>query len=333
MFGMVSDKKFVSVSWYFVNWRLIGYPIILLVAVSSFFLSLDTADQALRVRDNNAKTYERVIRSLDSAMALKRMYSGYLPKIQSIDAGVAGTAANRFNELESRMALSIKSGDYVTAGRVLGDIKIEVDKVLNQQEVLANEEVVRLEEVLEENLRLVGLSLGSVDVVPSDYKQQLSDEAVSVMDRVRLARGYVKNSQQEIERRREVMSRVKKSIVVEKSAMRLTLYEDGIPIYEMPVSVGRYGHATKTGEYYIMNKKGTVRSYWGFWLPYWMGIYYAGSSENGIHGLPFDNGGREFWESSIGRENITMGCVMPDNPEIEKLYYWSDIGTPITIVD
>jgi len=64
-------------------------------------------------------------------------------------------------------------------------------------------------------------------------------------------------------------------------------------------------------------------------MPYFVGIYQAGSTENGIHELPFLNGYRES-SSSIGYP-ISHGCVRLRIGEAEKVYNFSKIDTPVYV--
>jgi lipoprotein-anchoring transpeptidase ErfK/SrfK len=75
---------------------------------------------------------------------------------------------------------------------------------------------------------------------------------------------------------------------------------------------------------------------WGYyeiWMPYWMTIYYAGSSANGIHGIPLSPSGVRWssWEKRVGVYPTTYGCVMPLDKDVKKLYNWANIGTPVSI--
>ena len=66
-------------------------------------------------------------------------------------------------------------------------------------------------------------------------------------------------------------------------------------------------------------------------MPNWMGIYYSGTIENGIHGLPLLMNGVELWGSLLGQP-ATPGCVEAKTSEAKKLYDWAEIGTPVKIV-
>ena len=54
-------------------------------------------------------------------------------------------------------------------------------------------------------------------------------------------------------------------------------------------------------------------------MPYWLGLYYAGNTENGIHGLPYNKKtGRRTWEGLVGTP-ITFGCIMLDDANAKTL--------------
>lgn len=67
-------------------------------------------------------------------------------------------------------------------------------------------------------------------------------------------------------------------------------------------------------------------------MPYWMGLYYAGSTENGIHGLPYDpKTKRRTWEGLVGTP-ITYGCIMLDDANAKTLFDVAYIGMPVVIL-
>ena len=74
-------------------------------------------------------------------------------------------------------------------------------------------------------------------------------------------------------------------LVASISKQRCYLFQGGSITDTWPCSTGRAGSATTVGNFKIQSK--LPRAYgsrWGFWMPYWLGIYWAGGSENGIHG-------------------------------------------------
>ena len=64
-------------------------------------------------------------------------------------------------------------------------------------------------------------------------------------------------------------------------------------------------------------------------MPYWLGIYYAGGTQNGIHALPYINGVKES-PRSLGRM-VSHGCIRLADGPAKWLYQWAEIGTPVKI--
>ena len=187
--------------------------------------------------------------------------------------------------------------------------------------------------MIETNLAEIDLLIGNSLVVTDQQLVQIKDETQPVMDRLELARQCQQVTVDEIRKRKAEVGDAQKQIVIKLGTKRLMMYENGNQVYEMPISAGRPDHATRTGDFAILDKLGTVWGYWQIWLPQWMGIYYAGSSENGIHGLPYDRAGNLFWKDSIGKYHVTYGCVMPNDTDMAKLYNWSEVGIPVTIIN
>ncbi len=63
-------------------------------------------------------------------------------------------------------------------------------------------------------------------------------------------------------------------------------------------------------------------SAWDLWMPWWMGIYWAGSTENGIHALPILSNGQTLWEGYLGTP-VSYGCVVLGTAESKLLYDWA----------
>ena len=122
----------------------------------------------------------------------------------------------------------------------------------------------------------------------------------------------------------------KKRIVVSIHEQHLYAYEDDTLVYSFVASTGS-GNSTRTGTFSILDK--IPKAYgetWNFWMPDWMGIYYVGSMEDGIHSLPLLNNGQRLWGDAIGTP-ITYGCVVLDIQDSKTLYNWADIGTTVQI--
>ena len=122
-----------------------------------------------------------------------------------------------------------------------------------------------------------------------------------------------------------------KTILVDISDQQVYAYEGGKLIFSFVASTGRR-NLTRIGHYRILDKIPNAYSDpWGFWMPYWMGIYYAGYNlENGFHSLPVLSNGVKLWGSKIGSP-ITYGCVVLMPNDMKKLYRWAGIGTAVVI--
>lgn len=120
--------------------------------------------------------------------------------------------------------------------------------------------------------------------------------------------------------------------VVSISQQRCWLYRGDTVISKWVCSTGREGAATRPGTYRIQSKmERAYGSTWNIWMPYWLGIYWAGTSENGIHGLPYNaKSGAQLWAGHVGTP-ITFGCVMLDNVNAKMLYDMAYIGMPVVI--
>ncbi len=101
--------------------------------------------------------------------------------------------------------------------------------------------------------------------------------------------------------------------------------------YSFVTSTGENGRETNPGKYQVLDKIPNAYSrFWNLWMPYWMGIYWAGSSENGIHALPILSNGQTLWGGYLGRR-VSFGCVILDTSAARLMYDWADIGTTVVI--
>ena len=120
-------------------------------------------------------------------------------------------------------------------------------------------------------------------------------------------------------------------IVIDLSEQHLYAYQGGQLIYSFVASSGRAPTYTRTGEFRVQSK--IPRAYgstWNIWMPYWLGIYWAGSMENGIHALPETPGGQVLWAGYLGTP-ISFGCIVLGTQQARMLYEWARIGTPVSI--
>jgi LysM repeat protein len=122
-----------------------------------------------------------------------------------------------------------------------------------------------------------------------------------------------------------------KLIVVDLSDQHLWAYEGDQLIYSFVASTGAAPSYTAAGEFRIQSKiPNAYGSAWDIWMPWWMGIYWAGSVENGIHALPIMSNGQTLWAGYLGTP-VSYGCVVLGTQEAEWLYHWAEIGTPVSI--
>ncbi|MBI3305225.1 L,D-transpeptidase [Candidatus Parcubacteria bacterium] len=153
--------------------------------------------------------------------------------------------------------------------------------------------------------------------VPTSYEQSLSEhDIVTVRD---FLVGYGANF-----------------VEIDLGVQTMTAWERGSVLWTSRISTGRKDKPTRAGVWKVLDKLDVA---WGsayddgsaqVWkMPYWLGIYYAGASENGIHELPFINGVRE-GERSLGRA-VSHGCVRVPKGTAKTLFDWVQVGTPVVI--
>jgi lipoprotein-anchoring transpeptidase ErfK/SrfK len=102
-------------------------------------------------------------------------------------------------------------------------------------------------------------------------------------------------------------------------------------VYSFPASTGRPSMATVPGRFKILDKiPNAYSNIWKLKSPYWMGIYWAGKAENGIHALPIDLKGRTLWGNLLGHR-ASYGCVVLDTKAARTVFNWAEVGTPVII--
>ncbi len=109
----------------------------------------------------------------------------------------------------------------------------------------------------------------------------------------------------------------------------MTLFENGQALDAYMISSGKRGMDTPTGEFAVQNK--ALRPWskrYGLYLPYWQAITPDGLY--GIHELPEWPGGYKEGENHLGIP-VSHGCVRLGVGAAERLYAWSEVGTPIVI--
>jgi LysM repeat protein len=120
-------------------------------------------------------------------------------------------------------------------------------------------------------------------------------------------------------------------IRVNLTQQRMYVYQDGALIWDWVVSTGEPGRETVPGNFSVLNKiPNAYAATWDLWMPNWMGIYWAGSLQNGIHALPILSNGLRLWDGLLG-QRVSFGCVILNIPEAQMLYDWAQVGTPVNI--
>jgi LysM repeat protein len=123
-----------------------------------------------------------------------------------------------------------------------------------------------------------------------------------------------------------------KRIVVDLSDQRMYVYQNGQLLWNWVISTGQPGRDTAVGHYKVLNKiPNAYASTWSLQMPYWLGIYWAGSLQNGIHALPIQANGQRLWEGYLG-QRVSFGCVILSTQNAQTLYNWAPVGTPVDIV-
>ena len=124
-----------------------------------------------------------------------------------------------------------------------------------------------------------------------------------------------------------------KYIVVGLSEQRMWVFEEGKRVFDFVVSTGEPGKDTAVGKFEILDKIDMAyASTWNLDMPYWMGIYWSGPLENGIHGLPIvRHTGYKLWDGYLG-QRVSYGCIILSDDNAPALYHWAEVGVPMEIV-
>jgi LysM repeat protein len=121
-----------------------------------------------------------------------------------------------------------------------------------------------------------------------------------------------------------------KMILVDISEQHLYAYQGEELIYSFVASTGM-GNSTRVGTFEVLDKiPSAYGATWNIWMPNWMGIYWSGHLENGIHALPILPNGATLWEGYLGTP-ISYGCVVLGTYESQLLYDWAEVGVPVHI--
>lgn len=136
-------------------------------------------------------------------------------------------------------------------------------------------------------------------------------------------------------------------IIVDKLRRRLSVYESGRLLASFPAELGANGlrpkqhagdRATPEGRYQVVQKKqGAATKYYKALL-----INYPNEQDR-MHYLQARRQGRIPWRAGIGSlieihgdggegRDWTDGCVALRNADMDKVFAWTQVGTPVTIV-
>jgi LysM repeat protein len=121
-----------------------------------------------------------------------------------------------------------------------------------------------------------------------------------------------------------------KRILIDLSEQHLYAYQGETLVYSFIASTGM-GSGTRTGTFRVLDKiPNAYASTWNLQMPHWLGIYWAGSLENGIHALPILSNGQRLWAGYLGTP-VSFGCVILGVEEARMLYGWAVVGMPVVI--
>ena len=122
-----------------------------------------------------------------------------------------------------------------------------------------------------------------------------------------------------------------KRIEISISEQRMYVWDGDTLVYKWVCSTGEPGRGTAPGHYRVLDKIPEAwSSIWGLRMPYWLGIYWVGSVENGIHALPINLNGTTLWAGYLGSP-VSFGCIILSTENARTLYNWAPVGAPVSI--
>ncbi len=120
-----------------------------------------------------------------------------------------------------------------------------------------------------------------------------------------------------------------KWILVKLAEQRLDQRIGTRTVAEFPISSGKPGKPTPTGEFKTLDKIPRAWSHMaGLWMPWWMEFDARGY---GIHELPEWPNGYKEGAAHLGRP-VSHGCVRLGVGPAKDMYDWTPVGTSVMIV-
>jgi tetratricopeptide (TPR) repeat protein len=122
-------------------------------------------------------------------------------------------------------------------------------------------------------------------------------------------------------------------VMVGIAEQQMLVFDKDEQVFDFVVSTGEPGRDTAIGEFEILNKIDVAyASTWNLDMPYWLGIYWAGPLQNGIHALPIvKHTGYKLWDGYLG-QRVSYGCIILSDEDAATLYNWIEVGAKIKIV-
>lgn len=312
--------------------RFLSFRIVFSIICGSGLIFVSTVLPAAVVQKEARSLEIRSGQAVQRAQLRKLSWKRQLFRSQyeKVDLNLPGVSLSQVDIYLSQFSHALRRGDYRKAEEFIEQAAEEVQHSLAEQEGVRIQAAIRLREAYRRSLVLAKDLLVPVEDLPEEPSMSDSSPPTG-LHLVRL-RELVVELAERIARRRVEVRGVPKRIVVSKARGEMYLYEGERLVRKAPVSLGRAGRDTRTGNFRILDKAEKVWGYYQIWMPYWMGIYFAGSSENGFHGIPWGQGGYRYWVNDVGVRDITYGCVMAEDEDMEVLYRWAPVGTPVIIM-
>lgn len=124
-------------------------------------------------------------------------------------------------------------------------------------------------------------------------------------------------------------AKLAKRIEITLSKQELAYYLGDVELGRFPVSTGKRGSPTPTGEFKVYSKHPRAWSNRAkLWMPNWMAFYPTGLY--GIHELPEWPGGKKEGADHLGTP-ASGGCVRLGVGPAKLLYDWAPVGTEVVI--